>query len=143
MISMGVAFSTFLNTPVTMLGIVVMAILGFYSSFVRELTLPDTDGGGPIESFIRVITQQNMQVSLETGVLTTLMEQVDNLLVWLLAGLTYLAPDFSQLDFSDFLTFGYSIDPQRLIVALVITAAFVVGLTILGYFALKTREIAK
>lgn len=142
-IAMGVAFSTFLNTPVTMLGIVVMAILGFYSTFVRELTLPDTDGGGPIESFIRVITQQNMQTSLETGVLTTVMEQVDKLLVFLLAGLTYLAPDFSQLDFSDFLTYGYSIDPQRLIVALVITTAFVVGLTILGYFALKTREIAK
>ena len=142
-IAMGVAFSTFLNTPVTMLGIVVMAILGFYSSFVRELTQPDTVGGGPIESFIRVITQQNMQVSLETGFLTTVMEQADNLLVWLLAGLTYLAPDFSQLDFSDFLTYGYSIDPQRLIVALVITAAFVAGLTILGYFALKTREIAK
>ena len=142
-IAMGVAFSTFLNTPVTMLGIVVMAILGFYSQFVRDLTLPDTDGGGPIESFVRVITQQNMQVSLETGIMTTLMEQTDKLLVTLLSGLTYLAPDFSQLDFSAFLTYGYSVDPQRLIVAVVITAAFIVGLTILGYFALKTREIAK
>ena len=142
-IAMGVAFSTFLNTPVTMLGIVVMAILGFYSEFIRELTVPDAEGGGPIESFVRVITQQNMQVGLETGLLTTLMEQVDKLLVFLLAGMTYLAPDFSQLDFSSFLTYGYSVDPQRLIVALVITAAFITGLTILGYFALKTREIAK
>ncbi len=142
-IAMGVALSCFLNTPVTMLGIVVMAILGFFSDFIRELTLPDTDGGGPIESFIRVITQQNMQVSLETGVLTTLMEQVDKGLVSLLAGLTYLAPDFGQLDFSAFLTHGYAIDAQRIVVALVITMAFLGGLSILGYFALKTREIAK
>jgi hypothetical protein len=142
-IAMGVAFSTFLNTPVTMLGIVVMAILGFYSQFVRELTLPEKDGGGPIESLIRVITQQNMQVGLETSVLTTLMEQVDKGLVFLLAGLTYLAPDFAQLDFSQFLTYGYAIDTQRLVVAIAITLAFVGGLSILGYFALKTREIAK
>lgn len=142
-IAMGVAFSTFLNTPVTMLGIVVMLIMGFYSQFARDLTDTTRDGGGPIESFVRVITQQNMQVSLETGILTTLMEQTDKLLSNLLAAITYLAPDFAMLDFSDYLTFGYAIDNQRILVAVVITLAFLVGLTLLGYFALKTREIAK
>ena len=84
-----------------------------------------------------------MEVHLETGVGTTLMEQIDKGLVFMLEKLTYLAPDFGKLNFSDFLTYGYSVDQNRMFVALAITFGFCLGLSILGYFCLKTREIAK
>ena len=142
-IAMGVAFSTFLGTPIVMLGVIMMMILGFFSPFIRELTIPGREGGGPIESFIRIVTQKNMQVDLETGVATTLIKQSDSFVSHRLSDLTYLAPNFKQLDFSQFLTYGYSIDNQRILVALAITLAFCIGLTLLGYFSLKTREIAK
>ena len=142
-IAMGVALSTFLSAPITMLGTVVMIIVGFTTTFIREMTSVGHQGGGPIESMIRVVTQKNMVLDLDTGVLTTLIEQVDNLIVATLNAITYLAPNFSQLNFSDYLTFGYAIDIQRVLVAITITVAFCVGLTLLGYFALKTREIAK
>jgi hypothetical protein len=149
-IAMGVALSTFLNSPVTMLATVVVIVVGFFTEFIRELLYGDPDvgtggpeGGGPIESLIRVVTQNNMISELETGVLTTLIENVDIFLVRLMVGFTYLAPNFSVLNFSDYLTYGYAIDTQRLLIALAITFIFCFGLTIVGYFALKTREIAK
>lgn len=142
-IAMAVAFSTFLGTPIVMLGVLMMMILGFFTPFIRSLTAIDNEGGGPIESFIRIVTQKNMQVDLETGVATTLIKQSDSFVSHRLSDLTYLAPNFKQLDFSQFLTYGYSIDNQRILVALAITLAFCIGLTLLGYFSLKTREIAK
>ena len=142
-IAMAVAFSTFCGTPIVMLGVLMMMIVGFFTPFIRSLTDVTRDGGGPIESFIRVITQKNMQSDLETGVATTLIKESDRFISQRLSDLTYLAPNFKQLDFSDFLTYGYSIDNQRIIVALAITFAFCFGLTLLGYFSLKTREIAK
>lgn len=142
-IAMAVAFSTFLGTPIVMLGVLMMMIVGFFTPFIRSLTEVDRDGGGPIESFIRIVTQKNMQVDLETGVATTLIKESDKFISQRMSDLTYLAPNFKQLDFSEFLTFGYSIDNQRILVALAITFAFCVGLTLLGYFSLKTREIAK
>ncbi len=142
-IAMAVAFSTFLGTPIVMLGVLMMMIIGFFTPFIRGLTSLDRDGGGPIESFIRIVTQKNMQVDLETGVATTLIKESDRFVSHRLSDLTYLAPNFKQLDFSNFLTYGYSIDNQRILVALAITLAFCVGLTLLGYFSLKTREIAK
>ena len=57
--------------------------------------------------------------------------------------LTYLAPNFGQLNFSDYLVHGYAVNNSQLLVAVAITIAFVLGLTLLGYFCLKTREIAK
>ncbi|QEG21140.1 ABC transporter permease [Mariniblastus fucicola] len=142
-IAMAVAFSTFLGTPIVMLGVLTMMIIGFFTPFIRSLTEVGRDGGGPIESFIRILTQKNMQVDLETGVATTLIKESDNFISQRLSDLTYLAPNFKQLDFSEFLTYGYSIDNQRILVALAITLAFCIGLTLLGYFSLKTREIAK
>lgn len=142
-IAMGVAFSTFLSAPIVMLGTVVMIIVGFFTSFIREMTLATHEGGGPIESLIRVVTQKNMVLDLDTGITTTIVEQLDKLIVASLSAMTYLAPDFAQLNFSEFLTYGYAIDSHRILVALTITLAFCAGLTILGYFALKTREIAK
>ena len=142
-ISMAVAFSTFAGTPIVMLGVLMMMIVGFFTPFIRSLTAADHDGGGPIESLIRMVTQKNMQIDLETGVATTLIKESDKFMTQRLSDLTYLAPNFKQLDFSNFLTYGYSIDNQRIIVALAITFAFCFGLTLLGYFSLKTREIAK
>ena len=142
-IAMGVSFSTFLSAPITMLATIVTMIVGFFTPFIRTMTQEDVAGGGPIESLFRLVTQRNMEVTLETGIGTTLMEQSDNLLVAGLSTLTYLAPNFSQMNFADFLTYGYSIDSQRLLVAVAITLAFCAGLSILGYFCLKTREIAK
>jgi hypothetical protein len=142
-ISLGVALSTFLSAPVTMLAASVAIIVGFFGEFIRKLAEPDVSGGGPIESFYRLVTQNNMETPLETGFATTVIEQIDKLLVYLLDKLTYLAPDFAKLNFSDFLTYGYSIDSDRILVAIAIAIGFCLGLTILGYFCLKTREIAR
>jgi hypothetical protein len=142
-IAMGVAFSTFLSAPVTMLATIVMIIVGFFTTFIRQLMTADSVGGGPIESFIRVITQKNMVTELETGWLTTIVENSDRFITSMLKATTYLAPDFASLNFADFLTYGYNIDSQRIWVAIAITIGFCFGLSVLGYFALKTREIAK
>lgn len=142
-IAMAVAFSTFLSAPIVMLGVIVMMIIGFFTPFIRGLKTEDWDAGGPIESFIRVVSQQNMMVELETGWATTLIENTDTFINHRLSDLTWLAPNFAQLDFANFLTHGYSIDTQRIIVAVAMTLAFCIGLTLLGYFSLKTREIAK
>ena len=142
-IAMGVALSTFLSAPIVMLGTLVMIIIGFSTPFIREMTEADHEGGGPVESFIRVVTQQNMVLELDTGLSTTLIKNIDSFIVQMLNAITYLAPDFAKMNFSNYLTFGYAIDNQRLLISVIIAITFCVGLSVLGYFALKTREIAK
>jgi hypothetical protein len=142
-VTMGVAFSTFLSAPVGIILSIVVILFGFISEFVRTMAQPDVSGGGPIESFWRLITQKNMEVELEPGLQRTLMEQGDTFLINALYYLTFLAPDFKRLNFSSFLTYGYSVDANRLGVALAISIGFCIWVSILGYFCLKTREIAK
>ncbi len=141
-VTAGVCFSTTLATPVTMFAVIIVILIGFNAEFLRKLLLPDADGGGPIESFIRVITQMNMQTPFNPGPMRNAMEFCDDILLNTLNSLTYLVPDFSRLDFSNFVRFGYWIDGDRLMVATCLALSFCIGLFVIGYFNLKTREIA-
>ena len=135
--------STSLSAPITMLGTIVIIFLGFFSSFVQDLASPTNIGGGPLESFIRVVTQQNMVSDLDTNLFITVVKNVDIGISYLLYGLSFLAPDFSRFSFSNELSAGYSVSNSRLLIALSLTLVFCIGFILLGYFSLKTREIAK
>lgn len=141
-VTLAVTLSTFLSMAVTMFGTVLVIILGFVTEFIRDLLKPDADGGGPLESFVRLVTQQNMQTPLQEGFLNTAMQWVDKGLLRVLNALTYVVPDFSRLDFSRYIQFGYWIDSDRLLIATCLTFSFCIGLIVFGYFNLKTREIA-
>ncbi len=141
-VTLGVVFSTFLSTPVTMLGTSCVVVLGFLSKFIRNMRAPESAGGGPIESMVRLVTQQNMVEEMEQSFATTLMKQADVVFVYCLNSLTYVAPNFGKLDFSSFLKYGYWIETDRLMVAGAASLALCFGLFVFGYFCLKTREIA-
>ena len=141
-ISLTVSLSTFLSSPVTMLGTFVAIVVGFFGKFIRSLTAIDLEGGGPIESFFRLITQRNMQTPLESGFVTTFMKETDKVLIQMLNSVTYIVPNFSNFDFSHFLTYGYWIDNDRMLVAAMLALSFCFGISVFGYFCLKTREIA-
>jgi hypothetical protein len=142
-IAIGVALSASLSAPITMLGTIVIIILGFFSTFVQGLVAPDNLGGGTFESLIRVVTQKNMMQDLDTGWFVTIVKNVDYGISMFLYGLTFLAPDFSSFNFSKELSSGYSIGSNRVLIALALTFVFCCGFTLLGYYSLKTREIAK
>lgn len=141
-VTLAVSLSTFLSMSVTMFGTVLVIILGFVTQFIRDLIKPDADGGGPLESFVRLVTQQNMQLPLQEGFLNSAMRLSDKGLLRFLNALTYVVPDFSRLDFSQYIQFGYWIDSDRILVAACLTFSFCLGLIVFGYFNLKTREIA-
>lgn len=141
-VSLGVAFSTFLSAPVTMLATICAIIFGFFSESIRKLAVPDVSGGGPVESFYRLITQKNQEQKLTESVGVRIMEEVDRFFISMVSAVTNIVPDFSTLDFSDFLTYGYYVDNDRLLVAFLVSMAFCLGLAVMGYFALKTRELA-
>ncbi len=141
-ISLGVAFSTFLSAPVTMLAAICAIVFGFFSESIKKLTVPDVSGGGPLESFYRLITQKNQEELLNETLGIQIMENIDKLFIGMVGAVTRIVPDFSTLDFSDFLTFGYYVDNDRILVAFLVSMAFCLGLTVMGYFALKTRELA-
>jgi hypothetical protein len=139
----GVTFSTFLSGPVALMASISAIVLGFFGQFVRDIATGTQYGGGPIESFIRIITQQNVMTDMEMNtILLRVIKGADGVLMHLLQAATYILPDYTQFDTTEFVASGYNIFGSLVGEQLTMAVVYFTAVTIAGYFFLKTREIA-
>lgn len=138
----GVLFSTFLNAPVAMLATVGSVVLGYYTWRVDELAQGEIVGGGPLESAVRIFTQDNMVTPLQESVGTTIIQRIDDVVLFGLGALGRVAPDLSLFYTGGFLEHGFNIPGDLMLQQIVRLAAFLVPAVICGYLFLKTREAA-
>jgi hypothetical protein len=116
--------------------------LGFNGPFIEDVARGIELGGGPVESFYRIITQENVMVDLEPGIGTTTIKWIDFVMNFLTLRVSWLLPNFGDFNTSQWVADGFDIDPNLLAVQGTITFGFFVVLSIVGLFLLKTREIA-
>lgn len=149
----GVMFSAFLTGAVAMMATLASIILGFFTDFVRGVYLGTIDpnatytdkmvlGGGPIESFYRLITQKNVSIDLDPGLGSTVIKWMDLGLLHIMQVGTALVPDYSKLGTSNYVAYGFDIDPNLMGQQAATALAYVAAVTVAGYFFLKSREIA-
>lgn len=139
----GVMFSTFLSGPVAALATAGTLVLGLFGHFVRDVTTGVAEGGGPIEAFIRMVLQQNVMTELEVAPwMDKIIKVSDKAMMGIIYAMTFILPNYLRFDTSQFVASGYDIYGD--LVGQHVTSALVyfTGAAIVGYFFLKTREIA-
>lgn len=144
-IAVAVTMSTFLSGPIAMVAAVSFIILGFFRGYFLKIALGESYGGGPIESFVRLVTQMNvMSPFSERTTAVVAMEAADDVFKGAMRAVSYVLPDFSQYtDRVSYVASGFSIPTDALARDLTVCLAYVVGMAIAGYFCLRTREVAK
>lgn len=138
----GVMFSTFLNAPVSMLATVMSYILGYNSDFIFGVGRGEVQGGGLVEATIRMVTQQNNTVEFDPGVSTTIIKAVDFVILQFLQLAAHAAPKFQTFNTASYVSYGYDIQWGILGQQICVMGAYLLVISAIGYFCLKTREIA-
>jgi ABC-type transport system involved in multi-copper enzyme maturation permease subunit len=142
-IAIAVTCSTLVNGPVSMLFTLSFIMLGFFRQFFADVATGKQLGGGPVESFVRLVTQRNMMTEIADGFGTRLMHAIDTVLRTAMQGLTHVLPDFRSFSTIDYVAYGFNIPANQLAQDLTIGLAYVAGMCVVGYFLLRTREVAK
>ena len=141
--SFGVMFSTFLSGPVAMMATLSAIVLGFFGQFVRDIASGVQQGGGPVESLIRILTQQNVSTDLEIyewvgkGI-----KGIDWVVMQSMRGGTYILPDYTRFSMTQFVASGYDIYGSLVGQQVTMAIVYFLAVAVVGYFFLKTREIA-
>lgn len=100
-------------------------------------------GGGPIESVIRLITQKNLTADLDMHWLAEgLIKWTDVALEAMMLAVTHFAPDLHSFNTANYLAEGYDISGHIVATQAVTCCTYFLVMAVLGYFLLKTREIA-
>ena len=142
--SLGVMFSTVFNSAVSLLATIFSIIMGFYSGTIEELNNKQLVGGGPVESFYRLITQDNMLTPLQEGLFRTSVERVDEVLLYVMNAVATLLPDFSQFDRNlRYLVDGFDIPTALAAQNVIALFGYLVPVVIIGYLFMRSREVAK
>ena len=144
----GVMFSTFLTGSVALVSTIAIIVMGLYAKMIAQVATGETLGGGPIESAIRVVTQDNMMTKLDAGILTTVIKGFDAVAMQLIRGVSFLMPNFGAftesggINTASFAAYGFDIPGSLMLQHVCIMLAYVFLATCAGYFFLKTKEIA-
>ena len=143
-ICFGVMFSTFLSGPVAIVATLSFLILGFFGGLATDVINNKKEGGGPIESLIRIVTQRGVMTDLDLGnqPLERVIKAVDRGVMESLELLTSGLPNFNNLGTSDFLAYGVNLFGGLLGRHMTMTLGYFVLTCIVSYFFLKTREMA-
>ena len=142
-VSLGVMFSTLLSAPVTMMATSASIVMGMFSDYVYTLSRGPDYGGGPIESAVRLHTQNNMTSPLAPGTGTTIIKTADDVYLFALRLVNYVLPDFTRYNDSEYVVKGFNVPASLLAQHLLLAAAYVPLVCLFGYFFLKTREVAR
>jgi hypothetical protein len=145
-VCVAVSASTVLKGFVTVLFASAIYVLGLFYAFMWNVAagpLGTIKGGGPIESFIRLMTQANQVSPLdESNLLIWLLLRVDHVLLNIMWYATFLVPNLSQLDVVQYVAHGVDVPPVLILRNVVIVLSYVVPVMIVGYFFLRNRELA-
>jgi ABC-type transport system involved in multi-copper enzyme maturation permease subunit len=143
-IAVGVTISTLVSGPVAMLFTAGFIILGFYREDFLKIAVGKSYGGGPMESVVRIANQSNVMTKLDESLLATLVVGFDTYIsrpiMWAVG---QCLPDFSAFSTVDYAADGYNVPWDRVTQDVTACLGFVVALSILGFFLLRTREVAK
>ena len=138
-----VSFSTFLSGAVAMLATLSVIVIGLFHKFIVDLFQGELLGGGPLEATIRVIKQENLSVNLEIGSIPlAIVKGIDVVFLWFLGALAVALPNFPSFSTTKYVAYGYNVAPEFMLILFLKTGAYVLIVSMIGYFFMKTREIA-
>jgi hypothetical protein len=143
-VMIGVTASCFLKGPVATLMTFAVLIVGqSFRGLIDKIVSGDQLGGGPLESIYRMVTHLNQTVELDlsksvTGTIKWT-DWISQQGIWLVQ---QTFPNFQYFGMSPYVAKGFDVDFRAAIVPSVAVAlAYFIPCVLLGYFALKLREL--
>ena len=143
-VMIGVAVSCFLKGPIaTLLTFAVLIIGQGFREIIEKIVTGQSLGGGPIESIYRMVTHMNQTVALELSKpIETVIEKSDLGIqngLWLVQ---QIFPNLTYFNMSPYVAKGFDVDFRAAILpSLAVAIAFFIPCVLLGYYALKLREL--
>ena len=142
-VSIGVTASTFVKGPVaTLLTFSVLIVGQGFRDFMIKLVTGEQKGGGPVESWYRLVTHMNDTLELPATVSVQIMKGIDQVLLSGLWLTQHLIPDLSSFVMSPYVANGFDVPwGVAMFRSLAMTIGYLIPCLLVGYYSLTLREL--
>lgn len=141
---LGVTSSTFVKGPVATILVFTLILIGTgFHGFMNDILAGEVRGAGLLESGIRILNHGNplapQQGSLEESQTVKELDRVTKGMLW---GVSHIIPNFNTFSFKAYTANGFDVPfSVAVLPALLTVIGFFIPCLMLGYFALKSREL--
>jgi hypothetical protein len=142
-IGVAVALSTYLSGMIAFLTTLFLYGVGVFQEYVKALAQNASVGGGPAESFLRLVRKESLVTPLDPTPDANLAFGTDQVYRWILRRFLDVIPDVDRFDFTDYVAEGFNISMSHtVLVTGLMLLGYLLPWAILGYYLMKSREIA-
>ncbi|HJZ53667.1 MAG TPA: ABC transporter permease, partial [Gemmataceae bacterium] len=140
-IGLAVACSTYLSGVLSLLCTLTIFLIGYFTDHLNDLAYGRNIGGGPAESAFRLVRTEQPTAQLPTSG-TGVLQLFDKGWAWVVRRIQNVIPDVESFTWTNFVSEGFNINAEYLILNLLVTVGYLLPWAILAYYLMKSREIA-
>lgn len=141
-IGLSVAASTYFAGVVSFLLALCLFLGGYFQMFIYSLSRGGNAGGGPFESFTRLVKGSVAAAELDNTPTVQVALLGDDAFRWVLRRILNVIPDTEGFTWSKYLAEGFNINSDFILLNLLFLAAYMVPWAVLAYYLMRSREIA-
>jgi hypothetical protein len=141
-IGLAVACSTYLSGVLSLLATSFIYIVGFFTDHLNDLAHNRGVGGGPFQSISQLVKAEQATAPLSDSASTKALIAGDKGWAWIIRRVQNLIPDVDSFSWGHFVSEGFNINTEYLVVNLLFTFGYLLPWAILAYYLMKSREVA-
>jgi hypothetical protein len=141
-IGLAVAASTYLAGVVSFLLALCLFLAGYFQEFIQGLAAGGNVGGGPFESFTRLVKGSTTSAELDKTPTVQIGLAGDDAFRWILRRVIDVIPDTERFTWSSYLEQGFNIGFDFVLLNFLFLAAYLFPWALLAYYLMRSREIA-
>jgi len=142
LVGLAVTFSTYFTSVLSLLIASTLFLVGCFSDFVRDAGANRTIGGGPFESMGHLLKAEQPTAPVAETAMARTSQMGDQVWAWLVRRIQNLIPDINSYDWSAFVSEGFNINTEYLVVNLIVMFGFLLPWAIFARYMMRFREVA-
>lgn len=141
-IGLAVACSTYLSGILSFLAASFIFVSGFFSDHLNNLAFDRNVGGGPFRAISQLIKAEQPTTPMAESAGVKTIFSLDKIWSWVIRRFQNLIPDVDSFSWSAFVSEGFNVNTEYLVVNLLVTIGYLLPWGILAYYLMKSREVA-
>ncbi len=140
---LAVTLSTYLSGIIAFITTMFFYILGLFTEFIQKVAEGRLEGGGPMEALLRLGQGVNLVVPLDQSPTYRVAQVSDVAFRGFLFGVLNIVPDVERYDLTSYVSQGFDISGATLLMDNALPLlGYLIPCVVLGYYLMKSREIA-
>lgn len=143
-LGIAVACSTYLAGVLGLLTTLFLFLSGFFIEHIADLATGKSYVGGPFRAINQLLEAKQATMPSDPGnPLTRVAEGGDTAFAWVVRRFINLVPDLEAYRWTHFLSEGFNIPAEYLVMNVVVLVGYLLPWFVLGFFLIRSREVAE